>query len=116
MLKEVRLPYGKTVCFEYDALGRRTAKLFNDHVFRYLWDGNVMVQEWQYEEKDRPQHSIDEFGRIRMLGDEPVEDLVTWYMRKVHTSLWQSYRTVNATRLSATIWVAPWKRTTVMAT
>ena len=37
-----------------------------------------MVQEWQYEEKDRPQHSIDEFGRIRMLGDEPVENLVTW--------------------------------------
>ena len=37
-----------------------------------------MVQEWQYEEKDRPQYSIDEFGRIRMLGDEPVENLVTW--------------------------------------
>ena len=78
MLKEVRLPYGKTVRFEYDALGRRTAKLFNGHVFRYLWDGNVMVQEWQYEEKDRSQHSIDEFGRIRMLGEEPVENLVTW--------------------------------------
>ena len=78
MLKEVRLPYGKTVRFEYDALGRRTAKLFNSHVFRYLWDGNVMVQEWQYEEKDRPQHSIDEFGRIRMQGEEPVENLVTW--------------------------------------
>ena len=78
MLKEVRLPYGKTVRFEYDALGRRTAKLFNGHVFRYLWDGNVMVQEWQYEEKDRSQHSIDEFGRIRMQGEEPVENLVTW--------------------------------------
>ena len=45
MLKEVRLPYGETVRFEYDALGRRTAKLFNGHVFRYLWDGNVMVHE-----------------------------------------------------------------------
>ena len=78
MLKEVRLPYGKTVHFEYDALGRRTAKLFNGHVFRYLWDGNVMVQEWQYEDKDRPQHSIDEFGRIRMQSEEPVENLVTW--------------------------------------
>ena len=78
MLKEVRLPYGKTVRFEYDALGRRTAKLFNGHVFRYLWDGNVMVQEWQYEEKDRPQHSIDEFGRIRMQSEEPVYNLVTW--------------------------------------
>ena len=78
MLKEVRLPYGKTIRFEYDALGRRTAKLFNGHVFRYLWDGNVMVQEWQYEEKDRPQHSIDEFGRIRMQSEEPVYNLVTW--------------------------------------
>ena len=78
MLKEVRLPYGKTVRFEYDALGRRTAKLFNGHVFRYLWDGNVMVQEWQYEEKDRPQHSIDEFARIRMQSEEPVDNLVTW--------------------------------------
>ena len=37
-----------------------------------------MVQEWQYEEKDRPQHSIDEFGRIRMQSEEPVENLVTW--------------------------------------
>ncbi len=37
-----------------------------------------MVQEWQYEEKDRPQHSIDEFGRIRMQCEEPVENLVTW--------------------------------------
>ena len=37
-----------------------------------------MVREWQYEEKDRPQHSIDEFGRIRMQGEEPVENLVTW--------------------------------------
>ena len=37
-----------------------------------------MVQEWQYEEKDRPQHSIDEFGRICMQGEEPVENLVTW--------------------------------------
>ena len=78
MLKEVRLPYGKTVRFEYDALGRRTAKLFNGHVFRYVWDGNVMVLEWQYEEKDRPQHSIDEFGRIRMQSEEPVDNLVTW--------------------------------------
>ena len=74
----MRLPYGKTVRFKYDALGRRTAKLFNGHVFRYLWDGNVMVQEWQYEEKDRPQHSIDEFGRIRMQSEEPVDNLVTW--------------------------------------
>ena len=39
---------------------------------------SVMVQEWQYEEKDRQQHSIDEFGRIRMLSEEPVENLVTW--------------------------------------
>ncbi len=45
MLKEVRLPYGKIVRFEYDAFGRRTANLFNGCVFRYLWDGNVMVQE-----------------------------------------------------------------------
>ena len=37
-----------------------------------------MVQEWQYEEKDRSQRCIDEFGRICMLGDEPVENLVTW--------------------------------------
>ena len=116
MLKEVRLPYGKTVRFEYDALGRRTAKLFNGHVFRYLWDGNVMVQEWHYEEKDRPQHSIDEFGRIRMLGDDPVDNLVTWVYEEGSYVLWQRYIMVNATRLSATIWVAQWKLTTVMVT
>jgi len=116
MLKEVRLPYGKTVRFEYDALGRRTAKLFNGHTFRYLWDGNVMVQEWQYEEKDRPQHSIDEFGRIRMQGEEPVYNLVTWVYEEGSYVPVQRYRTVNATRLSATIWVALWKRTIAMVT
>ena len=75
-----------------------------------------MVQEWQYEEKDRPQHSIDEFGRIRMQGEEPVENLVTWVYEEGHTSLWQSCRTVNAIRSSVTIWVALWKRTTAMVT
>ena len=45
MLKFIRLPNGKVVSFEYDALGRRTTKIsiwgrsVYHRVTRFLWDG-----------------------------------------------------------------------------
>ncbi|MBF1601716.1 MAG: hypothetical protein HXO29_05660 [Prevotella sp.] len=33
---------------------------------------NVMVQEWYYEEEDRPQYCIDMFSRICMLGQNQL--------------------------------------------
>ena len=81
-LKSVALPSGKAVYFEYDALGRRTAKIvLTDNkrtIHRYLWDGNVLLQEWHYDLKDRPKQVIDELGEISYDREEPVENLITW--------------------------------------
>ena len=35
----------RKVCFEYDALGRRTFKETQDTCYRYAWDGNVLLHE-----------------------------------------------------------------------
>jgi len=70
------------VYFEYDALGRRTAKIvLTDNkrtIHRYLWDGNVLLQEWHYDLKDRPKQVIDELGEISYDREEPIENLITW--------------------------------------
>jgi RHS repeat-associated protein len=66
------------VSFEYDALGRRTAKLFQDQITRWVWDGNKPLHEWTYQTKDRPQAVVDEWGRISKDQEEPVDNLITW--------------------------------------
>nr|WP_025079098.1 RHS repeat protein [Prevotella fusca] len=50
MLRSVTRPDGKTVTFRYDALGRRIEKVFDGRVYRYLWDGDVILHEWEYAE------------------------------------------------------------------
>jgi RHS repeat-associated protein len=79
MLKTVIRPDKKTVTFEYDALGRRTAKIFQQTITRWVWDGNTPLHEWEYESALRPQTRIDESGNI-ILPEEPVpaEKLTTW--------------------------------------
>jgi len=49
MLRSVIRPDGKTVTFKYDALGRRIEKVFDGRVYRYLWDGDVILHEWVYD-------------------------------------------------------------------
>ncbi|MCV9934710.1 type IV secretion protein Rhs, partial [Flavobacterium sp. LS1R47] len=49
MLESVTNPDGKVIRFEYDALGRRTAKIANKEINRYFWDGNVLIHEWKYD-------------------------------------------------------------------
>jgi YD repeat-containing protein len=74
----VERPDGQTVRFEYDALGRRTAKIFDGRVTRWVWDGNTPLHEWTYDEKNRPKTLIDEHGLKHTEGTEPTENITTW--------------------------------------
>ena len=78
MLRSVTRPDGKTVTFRYDALGRRIEKVFDGRVYRYLWDGDVILHEWDYTEADRPNTIITETGEVTLDRPEPVENLITW--------------------------------------
>ena len=79
MLKEVTRPDGKKVGFEYDALGRRTAKIYEEKINRFVWDGNTPLHEWKYDLAQKPQWIVDEIGFLKQDQPEPVsEDLITW--------------------------------------
>ena len=78
MLRSVTRPDGKTVTFKYDALGRRIEKVFDGRVYRYLWDGEVILHEWDYAEADRPNTVVTETGEVTLDRPEPVENLITW--------------------------------------
>ena len=78
MLRSVTRPDGKTVTFRYDALGRRIEKVFDGRVYRYLWDGDVILHEWDYAEADRPNTIVSETGEVTLDRPEPVENLITW--------------------------------------
>ena len=78
MLRSVTRPDGKTVTFRYDALGRRIEKVFDGRVYRYLWDGDVILHEWDYAEADRPNTIVTEVGEVTLDRPEPVENLITW--------------------------------------
>ena len=67
--------------FEYDALGRRTAKinLSSKRIKRFLWDGNVPLHEWEYDLSERPNLSRDKDNLLVYDKEEPVTDnLITW--------------------------------------
>ena len=78
MLRSVTRPDGKTVTFRYDALGRRIEKVFDGRVYRCLWNGDVILHEWDYAESDRPNTIVTETGEITLDRPEPVENLITW--------------------------------------
>ena len=78
MLRSVTQPDGKTVTFRYDALGRRIEKVFDGRVYRYLWDGDVILHEWDYAEADRPNTIVTETGEVTLDRPEPIENLITW--------------------------------------
>lgn len=68
----------RKVCFEYDALGRRTLKETQDTCYRYAWDGNVLLHEWSYSRQDKPRVQTDELGRTSYDIEELHTNLVTW--------------------------------------
>jgi RHS repeat-associated protein len=79
LLKQVRRPDQKTVSFQYDGLGRRTKKIFNGQVTRFVWDGHKPLHEWIYPEKEQPQTIIDEYGEISNHPEPvPAETFTTW--------------------------------------
>ena len=78
MLGSVTRPDGKVVTFRYEALGRRIEKSFNGRVYRYLWDGDVVLHEWEYDETERPQQIVAENGDVSFDRPEPTDNLVTW--------------------------------------
>ena len=78
MLRSVTRPDGKTITFRYDALGRRIEKVFDGRVYRYLWDGDVILHEWDYAEADRPSTIVTETGEVTLDRPEPVENIITW--------------------------------------
>ena len=78
MLASVVRPDRKVVSFEYDALGRRTAKIFQNQITRWVWDGNTPLHEWSYPVEQQPQAVVDEWGRVSKDQEEPVDNLITW--------------------------------------
>jgi RHS repeat-associated protein len=78
MLRSVKRPDSLVVAFEYDALGRRTAKIFKDTITRFVWDENVLLHQWEYQVEDRPKQIVNDIGEILLDKEEPVENLVTW--------------------------------------
>lgn len=78
MLKKVIRPDKKEVIFEYDALGRRTAKIFDGNITRWIWDGNTPLHEWAYKLSDRPKIVINEFGEVSKDNPEITENATTW--------------------------------------
>ncbi len=78
MLQQVLRPDKKEISFEYDALGRRTAKIAEGNITRWLWDGNKPLHEWQYSLKERPETVVDEWGSLKKNKEEPISRLITW--------------------------------------
>ena len=72
MLARVIRPDEQVVHFRYDALGRRTAKVFKGAVTRWIWDGNVPLHEWEYKAKDL------QVAQAQQPPVEPTEDVTTW--------------------------------------
>ncbi|SFF06486.1 RHS repeat-associated core domain-containing protein [Chitinophaga sp. CF118] len=79
MLRKVIRPDGKTVEFRYDPLGRRIEKQYNGKLTRFLWDGNILLHEWNYPAADKPAITLDESGDLQSDPEPvPAETLATW--------------------------------------
>ncbi|MCV9933720.1 DUF6531 domain-containing protein [Flavobacterium sp. LS1R47] len=78
MLESVQNPDGKVIRFEYDSLGRRTAKIANQEINRYFWDGNVLLHEWKYPLNERPKLIVVDEDNLVYDKPEPIENLITW--------------------------------------
>ncbi|SDF90630.1 RHS repeat-associated core domain-containing protein [Pedobacter terrae] len=79
MMKAVKNPHGEIISFEYDALGRRRAKIVKNTVYRYVWDGNLLLHEWNYPLSERPNLVVNEDGLLSYDKTEPLgDDLITW--------------------------------------
>ncbi|WP_207513596.1 RHS repeat-associated core domain-containing protein [Longitalea luteola] len=71
MLKKVVRPDGKEITFTYDALGRRISKCFAGKITRWVWDNDVPLHEWTYDEKEKPSVVVNEWGEMTFDKQEP---------------------------------------------
>ena len=80
MLKRAISPGRTETEFIYDALGRRTAKIHQGKITRFVWDGNVPLHEWQYDLDNSPEPIVADIGMLRYEKPEPVntQQLATW--------------------------------------
>ncbi len=80
LLQNVKDPKGRVTAFEYDALGRRTAKinLAKNEINRYIYDGNVLLHEFSYPLSERPKTVADDIGRLSLDKEEDTSNLTTW--------------------------------------
>ncbi len=47
-------------------------------IFRYIWEGNVLLHEWSYALEDRPKLVVQKEGKVCYNKSEPHEDVTTW--------------------------------------
>lgn len=79
LLRRVLRPDGKEVRFEYDALGRRTAKYFDGKLTRWVWDGHKPLHEWTYDSTLKPVATVNELGLLETQPEPtPSDTLLTW--------------------------------------
>lgn len=79
MLKAVVRPDNTVVNFEYDALGRRSAKIVKNNITRFVWNANILLHEWQYDNSDRPKWIVDKNGFLVTDKSEPLSnEMITW--------------------------------------
>jgi RHS repeat-associated protein len=71
LLKRVVRHDGKIIAFKYDTLGRRIEKSCAGKITRWVWDGNVPLHEWSYDETDKPRAVVNEWGEITWDKPEP---------------------------------------------
>ena len=78
MLKSVKKPDGTLVKMEYDALGRRISKTIGENIKRFLWDGNILLHEWDLDKKEKPRAHLNDLVELIKDETEPINNLVTW--------------------------------------
>ncbi|MFT3936539.1 MAG: DUF6531 domain-containing protein [Chitinophagaceae bacterium] len=69
MLEKVTNTDGADISFGYDALGRRIWKRFRNTITRWIWDGNVPLQEWK-------EHAAT--GQILSNSSVAADGVITW--------------------------------------
>ena len=47
-------------------------------MYRYLWDGDIILHKRDYAEANRPNTVVTETGEVTLDRPEPVENLNTW--------------------------------------
>ena len=76
MLKKVIRPDGRPVEFRYDALGRRTAKRYFGKVTRWVWNGHVLLHEWNYKTVCMQPNQMENISQKKQ-----TEDVTTWVFK-----------------------------------